>query len=98
MPPETTLTMAGIGDFLKSDHVLTNSGVLGLQPVATSPALVEAALSLRHDAFEAELAGFGEHDCAVGGERVAKQDPADAGDEPLDCLPTLFDRALYPRG
>jgi hypothetical protein len=43
--------------------------VLGLQPVTASAAAIEAALSLRHDAFEAELAGFGEHDCALGGDR-----------------------------
>jgi hypothetical protein len=39
-----------------------------------------------------------EPDSALGDERFAEQDSAGASDEPLDCLPTLFDRALYPRG
>jgi hypothetical protein len=46
-------------------HVLTKFGFLGPQPVGASPAPVEAALSLRHDALKAELAGFGEHDLAL---------------------------------
>ena len=44
--------------------------VLGLQPVPARPALIEAARPLRHDAFEAELARLGEHDRALGGERL----------------------------
>ena len=55
--------------------------VLRLQPVAAFPAPIEAALSLRHDALKAELAGLGEHDRAFGGERLAEQDAFDAGDE-----------------
>ena len=55
--------------------------VLPLQPVAAFPAPIEAALSLRHDALKAELAGLGEHDRAFGGERLAEQDAFDAGDE-----------------
>jgi hypothetical protein len=57
------------------------SWVLRLQPVAAFPAPIEAALSLRHDALKAELAGLGEHDRAFGGERLAEQDAFDAGDE-----------------
>jgi hypothetical protein len=36
-------------------HVLTKSQTCGLRPVAASPGLKEAALSLRHEAFETEL-------------------------------------------
>ena len=43
--------------------------VLGLQPVPARPALIEAALSFRHDALKAELAGLGEHNRALGGVR-----------------------------
>src|SRR6516165_5872336 len=38
--------------------------VLGLQPVAAFPAVIEAARPLRHDAFEAEFARLGEHERA----------------------------------
>jgi hypothetical protein len=34
---------------------------------------------LRHDALEAQFAGLGEHDRALGGERFAEQDALDAG-------------------
>ena len=60
--------------------------VLGLQPIAAPPAPIEAALAFRHDAFEAEFAGFGEHDRALGGERFAEQNDADVGNEPLEHL------------
>ena len=60
-----------------------------------SAAAIEAAPSLRHDAFEAELAGFCEHDCAVGGERFVKQDPADAGDEPPGLVQSSPTKAHY---
>jgi hypothetical protein len=35
--------------------------VLGLQPIAAGPALLEAARPLRHDPLKAHLAGLGEH-------------------------------------
>jgi hypothetical protein len=53
---------------------------------ASCGSCVEVGRPLRHDAFEAELARLGEHDRAVGGERFAEQDAADAGDEPLERL------------
>ena len=56
--------------------------VLGFQPIAAPPAAIEAALALRHDAFQVELARLGEHDRALGGERFAEQNPINAGDEP----------------
>jgi hypothetical protein len=37
---------------------------------------------LRHDAFDVELARFGKYDRALGGQRFAKEDSADADDEP----------------
>jgi hypothetical protein len=43
--------------------------VLRLQPIAAWAALIEAARPLRHDPFEAEVAGVGEHDGALGRER-----------------------------
>src|SRR4029077_9335153 len=61
--------------------------VHGLQPVAASPPLIEAALSLRHDAFEAKLACLGEHDHALDCERFAEQDAVDAGHQPHERLP-----------
>jgi hypothetical protein len=46
--------------------------VLRFEPVAASPAPIEAALPLRHDPFEAQLASFGEHDRALIRERLAE--------------------------
>ena len=46
------------------DHVLTKA-VLGLQPVAASPAPIEAAFPFRHDALKAEFVSLGEHDRAL---------------------------------
>ena len=66
--------------------------VLGLQPIAASAAAIEATLSLRHDAFEAKLAGFGEHDRALGGERFAEQNPIDAGDQLLERFASRLER------
>ena len=48
--------------------------VHGLQPVAAFPAPIAAAALLRHDALEAQFAGLGEHDRALGDERFAEQD------------------------
>ena len=64
--------------------------MLGHEPfrVVTPPG------SLRHNALKAEFAGLGERDCALGGERFAEQNSADTANEPLERLPTLFDRAL----
>jgi hypothetical protein len=73
-------------------HVLTKFGFLAFQPVPASRAATEAALSLRHDAFEAELAGFGEHHCALGGERFAEQNSINAGDEPLERFAPHLER------
>ena len=42
---------------------------------------IEAALPLRHDAFEAQLTSFGEHDRALGDERFAEQDSIEPGYE-----------------
>ncbi len=44
--------------------------VQDLQPVAARPAPVAAAGALRHDPLEAELAGVGEHDRALGRQRL----------------------------
>jgi hypothetical protein len=44
--------------------------VLGLEPIAASPALIEAAPALRHDPLKAKFAGLGEHERAFGRESV----------------------------
>jgi hypothetical protein len=67
--------------------------VLRLEPVAARPALIEAGRLLRHDALKTQFAGLGDHDRALGDQRFAEQDSAGASDEPLERLPTLFDRA-----
>jgi hypothetical protein len=46
---------------------------------------------LRHDASEVELARFGKYDRALGGQRFAEQDSADADDEPEQRASPLFD-------
>jgi hypothetical protein len=46
---------------------------------------MEAALSLRYDAFEAKLARLGEHDPALGGQRFLEHDSADR-DKPRRLL------------
>jgi hypothetical protein len=68
--------------------------VLGLQPITASAVPIEAALPLRHYAFEAQLARLGEHHRALGGERFAEQNSAGAAGEPLKSLAPLLDRPL----
>jgi hypothetical protein len=52
----------------------------------------QAALAFRHDALKVELARFGEHDRALGGQRFAEHDAIDAPNEPQ----RLDDRAQRP--
>jgi hypothetical protein len=66
--------------------------VLGLEPIAAWSALVEAALSLRDDAFEAELAGLLKYHRTLGGQSFAEQDPVDAVDELHQRLSSRFER------
>ena len=68
--------------------------VLRLQPAAARPAPIEAAGALRHDPFEAQLAGVGEHDRALGLDRLAEQEAVDAGEQPRERVPPLLERAL----
>jgi hypothetical protein len=85
---------------MKSIHhlPLTKFGFFVFSQARLVPLFYRRCPPFRHDAFEAQFARLGEHDPALGDERFAEQDSAGASDEPLDCLPTLFDRALYPRG
>jgi hypothetical protein len=57
--------------------------VHGLQPVVAFPALVEAALSLRYDAFDAKLARLGEHARALA--------------HALSVITHIVQRSLVPR-
>ena len=68
--------------------------VLRLQPAAARPAPIEAAGALRHDPLKAQLAGVGEHDRALGLDRLAEQDAVDAGDQPREPVAPLLERAL----
>jgi hypothetical protein len=79
---------------MKSIHhlPLMKFGSLSSARPGSSRFFIDAARPLRHDAFEAQFARLGEHDSALGDERFAEQDSAGASDEPLECLPTLFDR------
>jgi hypothetical protein len=85
---------------MKSIHhlPLTKFGFFVFSQARLVPLFYRRCPPFRHDAFEAQFARLGEHDSALGDERFAEPDSAGASDEPLDCLPTLFDRALYPRG
>jgi hypothetical protein len=47
-------------------------------------------MSLRHGTFEAELACFGEHRRAIGGECFAEQDSACGGGKPLERFASRF--------
>jgi hypothetical protein len=67
--------------------------VLRLQPAAARPAPIEAAGALRHDPFEAQLAGVGDRDRALGLDRLTDQDAVDAGDEPRQPVAPLLERA-----
>jgi hypothetical protein len=53
---------------------------LGLQPAAASSDPIEAARALRHDALMAKLADAQGNNRALGGERFAEQNSADALD------------------
>jgi hypothetical protein len=63
-------------------HVLTKAGFLVLEPIAASPALIEAARPLRHDAFEAQIARLRELHRALGAERFAEHASVESVDEP----------------
>jgi hypothetical protein len=54
-----------------------------LDPIPATPACVQAAESLRHDSFEAQLAGVIEYDRAVPPDRFSEGDPVSVGDERL---------------
>jgi len=47
-----------------------------LQPVPTLPARIETSRPLRHNAFKTQLAGLGEHDRALCGERLVEPMPS----------------------
>ena len=66
------------------------------QPVATSPALIEAARPLRNDALEAELARLVEHHRALGGERFGEHDAVAAplSDQAQERFSPLLKRPL----
>jgi hypothetical protein len=66
--------------------------VASLQPVSATAALVETADPLRHDSLEAQLAGLGEDDRALGLDRLAEQDAVEAGDESRERLTPILER------
>ena len=54
------------------------------------------AEALRHDPFEAELAGLGEDDSALGVDRLAERNAVDPGDERREFGPADLERELAP--
>ena len=73
-------------------HVLTKSGFFVFSQLRLFPAPIKAAHRFNTMSL-GPIAGFGEHDLALGGDRFAEQDPAGAADEPPERLLPLFERA-----
>jgi hypothetical protein len=69
-------------------------GTRALQPVAARPAPIAAAGALRHNTLQAQLAGVGEHHCAITSDRLAKLDAGDAADQARESLSALLQRPL----
>jgi hypothetical protein len=54
--------------------------VPALQPAPAGPASIEAALALRDDPLEVQLAGVGEHERALALDRLAEHEAFDSGE------------------
>jgi hypothetical protein len=68
--------------------------VQALQPVAAHPAAISAAGPLRHNPIESQLARLGEHERALGVDRLAERDAVDAMDEPRKLVSPLLERTI----
>ena len=74
-------------------HILTNSGFFDLSHCRLLP--LQYRLPARFDTIpSSQLARLGEHDRAIGLDRLAEHDVAGAGDEPRELVAPLLERAL----